>query len=129
MLLSSHIRQRLALCLFALFALMLLNGVVFRHAHKLSSGKVITHAHPYKPVGNLPYQPNNHTDNELFLLDLMANGSFVAAPSVSMPALALAVFVILKSSFLAYRQRFLSRTKHALSLRGPPTSGTPFMQA
>lgn len=121
MLYSQHIRPLIARGFLVLFALMLLNGVVFRHAHKLSSGKIITHAHPYKPIGNTPYQPNTHTENELYLLDLMANGNYLTVPEIAIVALALATFIITQSSFFAYRQRFLSRTEQVLSLRGPPS--------
>jgi hypothetical protein len=123
MLQRPHIRRLIARSFLALFALILLNGIVFRHAHKLSSGKVIAHAHPYKPVGNTPYQPNAHTDNELYLLDLVANGGYVFAPEVPILTLALITFIVAQSSFFSYRQRFLSRTQQVLSLRGPPQVG------
>ena len=103
-----------------LFTLMLLNGIVFRHAHKLSSGKVITHAHPYKPVGNSPYQPNTHTDNELYLLDAVSNAIFSAELGTALVLAALVVFLVQKSSFFVYRQRFLARLVAVASLRGPP---------
>jgi hypothetical protein len=72
------IRQTIAQGFLVIFTLMLLNGIVFRHAHKLSSGKIITHAHPYKSSNsNSPFQPNDHTNNELFLLDTFSNVPFV----------------------------------------------------
>ncbi len=99
---------------------MLLNGVVFRHAHKLSSGKVITHAHPYKPVGDAPYQPNGHTNNELLLLDLASNGWFALAPVVAVLLLSVAFFAFQKSAFFHYLASFLQRIQVHISLRGPP---------
>jgi hypothetical protein len=119
MLYSQHIRRLIAHSFLALFALMLLNGVVFRHAHKLSSGKVITHAHPYKPVST-PYQPNTHTENELYLLDLVSNTVFTTSPVLGVVLLCSTVFILQKTSFFHYHQRFLSRTSLVLSLRGPP---------
>lgn len=113
-------RQTIAQGFLVLFTLMLLNGIVFRHAHKLSSGKVITHAHPYKPVGNSPYQPNTHTDNELYLLDAVSNAIFSAELGTALVLAALVVFLVQKSSFFVYRQRFLARLVAVASLRGPP---------
>ncbi|GAB4021952.1 hypothetical protein [Spirosoma koreense] len=63
-------RFRLARILLGLFLAMWLNGVVFRHAHRLSDGRLIVHAHPYWPFGKGPIQPNNHTAQEILLLDL-----------------------------------------------------------
>ena len=103
-----------------LFTLMLLNGVVFRHSHKLTNGKIITHAHPYKPISNSPYQPNNHTTNELYVLDLISNALFIPEIIVASIAFLSLTFFQQKSSFFNYRQRFLTRFVASLSLRGPP---------
>jgi hypothetical protein len=66
-------RRKIARVLLILFSLMMVNSVVFRHAHKLASGRIIVHAHPFKPVGDSPYQPNTHTNNELFWLENFTN--------------------------------------------------------
>ncbi len=123
MLFSQRIRKSIANGILVLFALMLLNGVVFRHAHKLSSGKIITHAHPYKPTNpNSPYQPNDHTSNELFLLDTVTNAVFVGlALTVALTSVKYVPFV-LPTNFCfyylltAYRKPFFGDFSH----RGPP---------
>ncbi len=117
---SSDVKIKMARGILALFVLMQLNFVVFRHAHRLSDGKIITHAHPYKPVGDSPYQPNGHTTNELYILDLVSNGSFVSNPVLGFVALTVVSFVAHEISSFQYQQRFLTRSVSCLSLRGPP---------
>ncbi len=47
--------------------LLIVNNVVFMHAHKLSNGKIIVHAHPYnKSQDSAPFKKHNHTSKELF---------------------------------------------------------------
>lgn len=77
MLFRSANRQTISRVLSVIFTLMLFNGIVFRHAHRLPNGRIITHAHPFWPDGKGPLQTNTHTSNELLLLDAVANGSFV----------------------------------------------------
>ncbi len=122
MLFSQRIRKTIANGILVLFALMLLNGIVFRHAHKLSSGKIITHAHPYKPSNsNSPFQPNEHTSNEIFLLDTVTNALFVGmtlAVALASVKLSQNVFPQYQSFYLltAYRKPFFGHFSH----RGPP---------
>ncbi|GAB3943894.1 hypothetical protein GCM10028805_10770 [Spirosoma harenae] len=63
----------MARVLLGLFLAMWLNGVVFRHAHRLENGRLIVHAHPYWPFGKGPIQPNNHTAQEILMLELAGN--------------------------------------------------------
>ncbi|MEZ4900770.1 MAG: hypothetical protein R2822_02965 [Spirosomataceae bacterium] len=122
MLQKQFIRHLIARGFMVIFALMLLNGIVFRHAHRLSSGKVITHAHPYKlnnPSG--PYQPNDHTANELFLLDMFSNAAFVG---LTLTVVVAPVKRVLAPQF-TYQFSYLSVAYHTPSLgrfspRGPP---------
>ena len=120
MLFRANIKRIIANGFLVVFTLMLLNGIVFRHSHRLSSGKIITHAHPYKPFGNSPYQPNTHSSSELYLFDLISNGSYVHNPVFGFVALTAVVFISQKISFFQYQQRFLTRFVSCLSLRGPP---------
>lgn len=103
---------------------MLLNGIVFRHAHKLSSGKIITHAHPYKSSNsNSPFQPNDHTNNELFLLDMFSNVPFVGLTlTIALAAVVKSVEIIRtpRLSFYlltVYHKPFFGDFSH----RGPPS--------
>lgn|GEM_PF-527358 len=113
-----HTRQKIARGILVLFTLMLLNGVVFRHAHRLPNGQIISHAHPYKPVGNSPIQPNNHTEHELFLLDAFANILFLTTAAFSF------TFLVKQASgsktVYFYILVSLFRFTRFYSLRGPP---------
>lgn len=67
-----HLAQ---LVLLAMLAAMV-NAVVNRHAHRLSDGRLIWHAHPYKPQPketSSPVKSHGHSDHELLLLDLLTN--------------------------------------------------------
>ncbi|WP_428663192.1 hypothetical protein [Runella sp.] len=112
------IRQRIAWMLCTLMLLIQLNNIFFRHAHRLSNGKIITHAHPYIPSGNGPYQPNNHTSGELFLLDAFTNILFVGATAFSFAFLTNAVRAF--RPVFCYASTYYSRKRTYCSLRGPP---------
>ncbi|GAB3025767.1 hypothetical protein [Spirosoma pulveris] len=111
-------RFRVARLLFGLFLTMWLNGVVFRHAHRLSDGRLIVHAHPYWPFGKGPILPNTHTAQEILLLDLAA----------SLPVVVSALFAFLfllrsqqQSVFWTrFRTFFASHSFFCFSRRGPP---------
>ena len=58
--------------------LMQINSVVFRHAHRLANGQIVTHAHPYNIFAkSCPLSANPHTSHELLLLDAVSNAVFV----------------------------------------------------
>lgn len=111
-------RQRLAWLLFALFALMQANLVVFRHGHRLADGRVISHAHPFWPDGKGPIKANAHSASELFLLDAVANGSFAAEESPVFDFQAPAP--IPTEPVFVYEAQPVNRSFPSLSLRGPP---------
>ena len=56
----------------------LTNTTINRHFHKLSSGLVINHAHPFNNKGNTgkPFQEHHHTSSELILLEQISNTVF-----------------------------------------------------
>ena len=111
-------RFRVARLLLGLFLAMWLNGVVFRHAHRLSDGRLIVHAHPYWPFGKGPILPNNHTAQEILLLDLAATIPVVVS--------AFFAFLFLLQSRLRSVFLFASFSFHSyspfrcFSQRGPP---------
>lgn len=117
---TAHIRQRIA-AFFAIFMLLIqLNNVVFRHAHRLANGKIISHAHPYKPVGNSPFQPNHHSANELYLLDTVCNDIFVGLSAFVFTVDSLVVRFIKDVAF-RYETPSVAAFFDTPSLRGPPT--------
>ncbi|SOD89322.1 hypothetical protein [Spirosoma fluviale] len=111
-------RFRVARLLFGLFLTIWVNGVVFRHAHRLSDGRLIVHAHPYWPFGKGPILPNTHTAQEILLLDLAAH----------LPVVVSAFFAFLfllrsqqESVFGSRFQTFQSSLRFScFSHRGPP---------
>jgi len=114
-------RQRIARFLLILFSMMVVNSIVFRHAHKLPSGRVIVHAHPYIPLGKSPYQPNTHTSNELFWLDTVTNALY---DGVLPFAFAFAVLALSTDGVLPmYGRQTPLLPFYCFSHRGPPAAG------
>lgn len=61
--------------LFPLICWLFINNTANRHSHQLKAGYIITHAHPYERnhTDKSPFQSHNHSDHELFILDLISN--------------------------------------------------------
>ncbi|RRB01045.1 hypothetical protein [Larkinella rosea] len=114
-------RRKIARFLLILFSLMMVNSVIFRHAHRLASGRIIVHAHPFKPVGDSPYQPNTHTYGELFWLDNFTNALYDGlAPFVFVCAV---LAIPRQLGFLTLYQRVSTHFFPYFSQRGPPVVG------
>ncbi|RNC66194.1 hypothetical protein [Proteiniphilum sp. X52] len=65
----NSIAKQIARLLIAVLGLFILNNAVFLHAHRLSDGQVILHAHPYKKSQDpAPVKTHHHTAAELFVL-------------------------------------------------------------
>lgn len=111
-------RLQVARIVLGLFLAIWANGVVFRHAHRLSDGRLIVHAHPYWPFGKGPILPNTHTAQEILLLDLAANLPVVVS--------AFFAFLFLLRSFqqpifwFAERSYPTADSFFCFSHRGPP---------
>jgi hypothetical protein len=78
--------QRFIFRLFlGLLALICINPVVLRYAHRLANGQSVSHAHPYNlfgdwnASGSCPISANPHTTHELLLLDTVSNSVFIPA--------------------------------------------------
>jgi len=111
-------RRSIARFLLMVFSLMLVNGIVFRHAHKLPSGRIIAHAHPYWPIGKSPYQPNTHTTHELLWLDTLTHLVY-ESPAV----LAVGFAVQVAAAVVAFGRPAGASPRPAAcfpALRGPP---------
>lgn len=63
------------------------NLVLNQHFHKLSSGEVIKHAHPFKKgsAGN-PFQEHNHTAAEMVVLEQISNNFINIYSVIKIPA-------------------------------------------
>ncbi|WP_338870262.1 hypothetical protein WBJ53_22295 [Spirosoma sp. SC4-14] len=111
-------RLQVARLVLGLFLAIWANGVVFRHAHRLSDGRLIVHAHPYWPFGKGPILPNNHTAQEILMLDLVANLPVVVSTFFA--------FLFLLRYFQQHIFWFAERSFHTTSSffcfshRGPP---------
>ncbi|WP_298647228.1 hypothetical protein [uncultured Proteiniphilum sp.] len=61
------ISKQIARLLIVVLGLFILNNAVFLHAHRLSNGEIILHAHPYnKSQDPAPIKTHHHTAAELF---------------------------------------------------------------
>lgn len=100
LLIQNNIRQLVARLLLGLLVLMQINSVVFRHAHRLANGQIISHAHPYNLFGDwnasqsCPLSPNPHTTHELLLLDAVSNPAFIPAFTLLVAFLLLARLIV-----------------------------------
>lgn len=106
---------------------MQINSVVFRHAHRLANGQIVSHAHPYNLFGDravegsCPLSPNPHTTHELMLLDAVSNPAF-------MPAFALLVAFLLLARLIVQPVFFrLSALALTVYLARPIPRGPPLM--
>ena len=55
----------------------LTNNIVNQHFHKLSSGQIVKHAHPYNEENSgTPFQKHHHSSSELLFLEQMSNTVF-----------------------------------------------------
>lgn len=76
----SHIRKmaRIIIPVFLIVVIFFLtNETINQHFHKLSSGQVVKHAHPFErdSTGN-PFQEHHHSSSELLLLEFMSGTVF-----------------------------------------------------
>lgn len=71
-------KQWLAYGMLILWGFVLSINILFRHAHRLPDGRIVSHVHPFKWTGEkgpLPYNP--HTTSELSWLDAHSNNPFM----------------------------------------------------
>lgn len=112
-------RPVLARLLLGLFVAIVVNGMVFRHAHRLADGTIITHAHPYNPFGKSPISSNPHSRHELVTLDVFSN-AVITAPdgvlSLPEPTIHFLVVTLLSDCLLPTCNVFSSSPLN----RGPP---------
>ncbi|MCX6213599.1 hypothetical protein [Spirosoma sp.] len=122
MLAHAPIRQRIARLLLGLLLLMQINSVLFRHAHRLANGQIVTHAHPYNLFSkSCPLSANPHTTHELLLLDAVSNAAFVPTFALLIAFLLLLVRFIIRSVPAAPTNRIRTVCLARPTLRGPPS--------
>ncbi|MEA5108926.1 hypothetical protein SDC9_14831 [bioreactor metagenome] len=62
-------RKALAILLLLPSLWLITNGLINRHAHRMPSGLIVEHAHPFKSTGNTPLQKHSHSEEEYFYFD------------------------------------------------------------
>lgn len=112
-------RFGIARILLGLYVAVLINGVVFRHTHRLADGTIICHAHPYKPSPGTQFPTHAHSRDELIWLDAFDNLLYATADAVVWVAILAAILRLIAGS--AVPLQFFSPLTHvAFRHRGPP---------
>lgn len=116
---SNHVRIKLAVFHLALVWAMLANDCLFIHKHRTAQGVVI-HTHPY----NLSTDPgdtrHHHTNDEIFLLDIVFHGPYLQPSFI---AIGFALILITELFRLITSADPYIRDVNGLSdLRAPPSS-------
>ena len=112
-------RFGIARLLLGLYVAVLVNGVVFRHSHRLADGTIICHAHPYKSLPGTQFPNHAHSSDELIWLDAFANALYTNSYFGSWLAL-VAVILLLKVDGGAPVPASFSVAHVAFRHRGPP---------
>ncbi|MBU0765248.1 MAG: hypothetical protein KJ607_10485 [Bacteroidetes bacterium] len=97
------------------------NSIINIHTHRLSSGEVIIHSHPYNHAKEegAPYKPHRHTKTELLVISMISNPVFLVAFILSLTG----VVVSTKKNLCLLLLIGFPTSKYYCSLhyRGPPT--------
>ncbi|UFH56055.1 hypothetical protein [Spirosoma sp. KNUC1025] len=112
-------RFGIARFLLGLYVAVLINGVVFRHAHRLSDGTIICHAHPYKSSPGTQFPNHAHSRDELIWLDAFDNLLYATTDAVVWTAVLPIILAIIAGTTASIPFFFLS-THVAFRHRGPP---------
>ncbi|GAA4410822.1 hypothetical protein GCM10023187_35890 [Nibrella viscosa] len=104
-----------------LFLGIVVSGIVFRHAHRLADGTIISHTHPFKPFTKDPFQPNNHSRQELIWLDQLAHALFT---DNHIAVVVFLVLVVIASTVWLPPLQVLARTVSCTFHRRGPPSGS-----
>ena len=79
---ESGINRKKQLWAFAgvlIVSMMLMNNIVFLHAHKLKNGQILIHAHPYsKDHDSKPFKAHHHSLNDLIQIQHLQLLFFIA---------------------------------------------------
>ena len=112
-----QLRRHLATLLLGLFALVQLNSVVFRHAHRLPDGTLISHAHPFrKGPGGRPL--HGHTAAEFVQLHVLTHGLYL--PEVAFVPLFVPETTDVPSAVFRLPVPVLRQALLEVATRGPP---------
>lgn len=104
----------------------LVNGIIFTHAHRNFSGQLITHAHPYSSDSNssdsaYPVDPgHSHSAEEFEWIDLLSFSAFIWLVFLIAKFIIFKVLVIQRFSRISFKDvtQFFQKTQG----RAPPFS-------
>lgn len=104
----------------AIFSLISLNNSIFLHAHKLDSGVIISHAHPFqKAKTNSTHEPNHsHNANELIFYKIL--NSILYTVCIAFCLITLVALLKSKCQHLYSFAKILFN-KESLRIRPPPS--------
>lgn len=112
-------RRQIACFLLVLWGLICLSNVVFRHAHRMPDGRIISHVHPYAEFGTkCNFPAHQHTQSELLWLDCISNipfDSFLPELTFFVPG----IWSVTRTVYV-YEEKEAFRNSSSIFLRGPP---------
>jgi hypothetical protein len=103
--------------LLGLMFLMLANSMIFYHEHRLESGEVIRHAHPF--LSEEEEQQRNHSEKEILLLDMVSHAQYFLPAALGFVSLGLDV-KIFQTGKLRSEDPDMAFF-YVLTSRGPPS--------
>lgn len=112
--------SHIAILFFLLVSTVTVNQGVFLHSHRLTNGRIVTHAHPYsKKKDNAPLKKHQHTKEELQFLGNQYSDYTPLEKNAQVP------FINAYVSFIKdiAQQQTKIRAKSSILLRAPPHIG------
>jgi hypothetical protein len=113
------IRNKIALALLIVISAVVLNNSLFVHVHRLDTGEIIVHAHPFNPFSKAADSTAKHNHNAIDLQLIQVLNS----ASIWIVSLALILNIYLlrtKITFNRISNYFLSFYKNISCIRPPP---------
>jgi len=102
-----------------LFVLIILNNSLFVHVHSLSTGEIITHAHPFNPVERSANNTakHSHSNNEISLYKFLNHFCIIAGAFLG---LALVRTITLEIKQIFNKSFYSVFNCHSFRIRPPP---------
>jgi len=112
--------SHIAILFFLLVSTVTVNQGVFLHSHRLTNGRIVTHAHPYsKKKDNAPLKKHQHTKEELQFLGNQYSDYTPLSINAKLPPIDAHACYIRGTT----QQQAETATKSFISLRAPPYIG------
>lgn len=114
-----YIRNKIALALLIVISAVVLNNSLFVHVHRLDTGEIIVHAHPFNPFSKAADSTAKHNHNAIDLQLIQVLNS----ASIWIIAVALILIICLLRTKITFKRifnYFLSFYKNISCIRPPP---------